>query len=45
MNKLVVVEYRVAEKAGIIAVKHATFSGKPSDEEIYSAISWAREKK
>jgi hypothetical protein len=45
MNKWVVVEYRVSEKDGIIAFKYAPFSGKPSDEEIYSAISWAREKK
>ena len=45
MNILAVVEHRVAEKDVIIAVNHAEFSGKRSDEEIYSAISWAREKR
>jgi len=45
MNKWVVVEYRVAEKDEMIAFKSDPFWGKTSDEEIYSAISWASEKK
>ncbi len=44
-TKWVVVEYRVAEKDEIIAFMSDPFVGKPSDKEIYSAISWASEKK
>jgi len=45
MNKWVVVEYRVAREGEVIGAKQDTFSGKPSDEEICSAMSWAHEKK
>ena len=44
-NHWVVVEYRVGGNDALIAFKYAPFSGKTSDSEIYSAISWAREKK
>lgn len=45
MNKWVVVQYRVAEKDEMIAFKSDPFFGKSSDDAIYSAISWASEKK
>lgn len=51
MNAWVVVEYRAADKDAIIAFKYSPvkdlnlFTGKRSDDEIYSAISWAREMK
>lgn len=51
MNTWVVIEYRAADKDAIIAFKYSPvkdlnlFTGKRSDDEIYSAISWARERK
>lgn len=51
MNTWVVVEYRAADRDAIVAFKYSPvkdlnlFTRKRSDDEIYSAISWAREKK
>ncbi len=44
-NTWVAVEHRAAGKDAIAAFKYAPLSGKRSDDEIYSAISWARDKK
>lgn len=44
-NKWIVIQYRIAEKDEVIAFKSNPFVGKSSNEDIYSAISWASDKK